>query len=112
MTIDDVGNFDSNSDHNWIFVDLMDRFCNKRKHHNISKPKKLWNLKREENWSQFSNTVSDLVSKVNFDDDVSVLAHKAKEILIEAGTAEIGFCNYGGRNLTPPQDYHGILLPN
>ena len=57
MTVDDKGEFGTQSDHNWLFLDLYDKFVRKRRLSNMQVKKSSWNIKDDQDWTEFKNHI-------------------------------------------------------
>ena len=64
MSIDDKGEF-GGSDHNWVFLNLWDKFITMKRISNIPVRKERWNIRENQDWSSFVSQVCDLVSSVD-----------------------------------------------
>ena len=91
MVIDDQGFHGGGSDHNWIFMDLADNFVRKIRVSNLPKKKPSWNLSPNQDWSGFQDTLNGLVDETDSTLDATDLSTRVAEILIKAGTENIGF---------------------
>lgn len=90
MYIDDRGVYGGASDHNWIFLDLSDKFVKKGRVNKVLKKKQSWKISETQDWSGFKSTVDALVDANDMSVDSNTLAHQVSEMLIEAGHINIG----------------------
>ena len=91
MLIDDQGVFGGGSDHNWVFLDLVDSFVRKLRISNLPNKKKSWNIRDSQDWTSFEASVDTMVGEI--DDtalDDATLANKIAGILMQSGLSEIG----------------------
>ena len=90
--VDDKGKFTSGSDHNWIFVELEDRFVQKRRLVNQQTKKPAWNFRDDFDWTDFANEVTASVNNADFESmDAETMAQYAAQILLDAGRKHVGF---------------------
>ena len=61
MLIDDSGKYGGGSDHNWLFINLDDRFVKKDFVSFAPKKKPRWNFDENYDWSNFRDTVDNLI---------------------------------------------------
>ena len=108
MMIDDHGLHGGGSDHNWIFLDLEDRFVKKKRVVNRVVKKSRWNIHDDQDWSGFQEHVERSVPQV----DVSSLDNLASSIsssILHALKDEIGLKSSGQHKkprLLPPSLVH------
>ena len=92
LWIDDRGVYPSGSDHNWIFLELEDRFVRKKRRVSQPSKKQTWDFRDDFDWSDFTSEVSTLVRNVDCDVlDSDSLALQAAQILLGAGKKHVGF---------------------
>ena len=90
--VDDQGVHSSGSDHNWIFLDLEDRFVRKKRIVNQKLKKPSWNFNDDFDWTAFAEEVATCVDNTSFESmDGDVMAQHAAGILLEAGRKHVGF---------------------
>ena len=58
MLVDDKGNLGGGSDHNWIMLDITDRFVTKKRITNLEVKKDRWNIVEDQDWSAFQTHTS------------------------------------------------------
>ena len=92
MMIDDQCVYPSGSDHNWLFIDLFDKFVRKIRKTNQQSRKKTWDFRDDFNWNAFAHEVQHLVGAVDYVHyDPDELAKLAAQILLDAGKKHVGF---------------------
>ena len=57
MNVDDSGRYGGGSDHNWSWIKMHDKFRILVPARKSSKPKKVWNIKDDQDWSAFGDVV-------------------------------------------------------
>ena len=66
MEIDDTGSFPSESDHNWIFINLKDNYVKLEKNKQKKKiPTWTWNIKEEQDWDDYNNDLINDIGKID-----------------------------------------------
>lgn len=65
MTVDDCGEYGTLSDHNWLFLDLYDKFATRKRVSNLPKKKSNWNIKDNQDWSGFQEQVSSSIASLD-----------------------------------------------
>ena len=65
MTVDDHGEYGTLSDHNWLFLDLYDKFATRKRVSNLPTKKSNWNIKDDQDWSGFQEQISSSVASVD-----------------------------------------------
>ena len=58
MLIDDKGNLGGGSDHNWIMLEITDKFVTRKRVTNLSVKKDRWNILDDQDWSAFKTHAS------------------------------------------------------
>ena len=103
MKIDDIGQFGTNSDHNWLFLNLSDRFVTQRRVTNINVKKSHWNIHDNQDWSGYQDQVCNSLNSVNVSSPES-LASSISAVILSALHTHIGLKSTGVRRpkLLPP----------
>ena len=92
MFIDDQGCFGGGSDHNWIFLEMMDNFVKKvRKSNNLSNKRPSWNISEYQDWTGFTSTLNNLVDQTDSNLGCFDLSKRVADILVKAGIDNIGY---------------------
>ena len=65
MEIDDTGEYGGGSDHNWIFLDLSDKFVKRKRISNQPTKKDRWNIKEDQDWSEYTKHVLGSISSLD-----------------------------------------------
>ena len=103
MKIDDLGQFGTNSDHNWLFLNLSDKFVTQRRITNINLKKSHWNIKDDQDWSGYQNQVLNSINSLNTNSPES-LASSISSVILSALHTNIGLKSSEARKpkLLPP----------
>ena len=72
LEVDDQGQYGTNSDHNWMFLDLNDRFIKKRRINHVQHRKPKWNISLDQDWSPYQQNISRKISESCSRDDFDV----------------------------------------
>ena len=89
MKIDDHGEFGTLSDHNWIFLDLCDKFVKQRRISTIKMKRSGWDIRENQDWSGFRKQTLDSVATLDTSSP-SNLASSISASIISAMHAHIG----------------------
>ena len=89
MLIDDKGSLGGGSDHNWIILELSDRFIRKKRKAITEVKKDRWNISEDQDWSAYQTHISKSAPSV-FGGDVDCLAHKISCSILNALKDTIG----------------------
>ena len=65
MEIDEGGIYGGGSDHNWIFYSLKDKFSRLYKHKKKKIPKFTWDIKEDQDWSQYKNSLEMQIKSID-----------------------------------------------
>ena len=95
MFIDDQGQYGGGSDHNWIFLDLSDKFVKKGRVSKVLRKKESWKISDTQDWTGFQSTLGAMVDATDSSVGSNVLAHRVSEMLNEAGRMHIGLRKSG-----------------
>ena len=110
LEIDDKGVFGTGSDHNWMFLEMVDHFVKKKRLVNTMVRKPKWNIGDEQDWLPFQEFLKERVRGVGFESlSVDNLASLVSSAFLAAGMATIGLRNSGGRK-KKPQLYPRAIL--
>ena len=104
MTIDDRGEFGTQSDHNWLFLDLCDKFVRQRRLSNKQDKKSSWNIKEDQDWTGYNSHILHSVSTLDLSSP-DKLASSISASILSALHANIGLKSSAGRKkprLLPP----------
>lgn len=96
MFIDDRGDYGGDSDHNFIFVTLRDKFAVKRLSYNAPVKKPVWNIHPDSDWSNFKQQVETRVSSVD-KRNVHSFASSLATILHDSMSSSFGFRTPGNK---------------
>ena len=89
MYVDDKGALGGGSDHNWIMLDISDRFVTKKRTTKHPVPKKRWNISDDQDWSSFKAHLS--AAALPFDDgDVDTLASDITSAILKSLHETVG----------------------
>ena len=89
MLIDDKGKLGGGSDHNWILLDISDRFVARKKVTNLAIKKDRWNISENQDWSAFKAHVTASVPGIRTC-DVDSLASSVTGSILKALQDTIG----------------------
>ena len=89
MIVDDKGLLHGGSDHNWIVLDIADRFATTKRITNLNVRKERWNISEDQDWSTYKANVADSVSDID-SDDVDCLASRISSSILKALHDTIG----------------------
>ena len=90
MEIDDQGVYGGGgTDHNWLFLDLSDRFVKKRRILNSPVKKQQWNIRDDQDWSDFRTHVQKSMSNIDLT-SVNNLASSISASILKALHDTIG----------------------
>ena len=64
MRVDDKGNLPGGSDHNWIILDIADRFVTKKRASNNPVKKERWNITEDQDWSAFQAHIAESAAAI------------------------------------------------
>ena len=103
LTIDDRGLLGGGSDHNWLILDLEDKFVQKKRITNQAVKKDSWNIKEDQDWSGFQDLVTKSVAGLDLS-SVDNLASSLSASILSALRKEIGL-------KTPGSNFRPRLLP-
>ena len=99
MSIDDHGHFGGGSDHNWVFLDMIDSFVRKLRISNLPKRKLPWNITPTQDWSSFEATVDAMVDETDAATmNDAALANRTTNILMQSGLTTIGLRNVSSKS--------------
>ena len=104
MFIDDRGSYGGGSDHNWIFLDLEDRFVKKKRVINRAVKNTRWDIRDDQDWTDYKAHVGRSVPGVDVS-SVDNLASSLSASILHALTDVIGLKSSGKINkprLLPP----------
>ena len=89
MLVDDKGNLGGDSDHNWILLNIADRFAvRKRRIIPIIKKEK-WNITENQDWSEFRTHISEAIDRIN-GNNVDSLASEISTAILKSLHDTIG----------------------
>ena len=112
MFIDDKGSLGGGSDHNWILLDITDRFVARKRVTNLAFKKDRWNITEDQDWSAFKAHVTASVPGIK-NVDVNSLASSVTGSILRALQDTIGLkkssCVKRPR-LLPPHILHEIRV--
>ena len=112
MEIDDQGKYGGGSDHNWIFLDLSDKFVKQKRISNQPVRKERWNIKEDQDWSGFSEHILESVSSLDTS-SVNNLASSISASILRALHATIGLKSKSRKTkprLLPPDLVKELVL--
>ena len=89
MLVDDKGILGGGSDHNWIILDIADKFVKKLRITNQAMKKDRWNISDDQNWDAFKAIVHTSASSVD-ETSVDNLASTISASILHALHSEIG----------------------
>ena len=89
FVIDDQGEFGTLSDHNWLFLDLNDRFVKQRRVSRVNEKKSSWNIKENQDWSGFKTQILNSVQNLDTSNPNN-LASSISASILSAMHAHIG----------------------
>ena len=92
MVVDDAGLDGGGSDHNWIHLDLGDKFVKKLRISNLhlKERKSGWKITDDMDWKGFESTVDKMVDVTDLSLNSFALSERCSAILNAAGELEIG----------------------
>ena len=112
MTVDDKGLLPGGSDHNWIILDVTDKFVTKKRTTNLAVKKDRWDISENQDWSEYQKNVSDYASNI-VEGDVDCLASGISSAILRAMHDTIGVKVNNPRKkprLLPPALVHEIRV--
>ena len=105
MSIDDHGVLGGGSDHNWLVLDLEDKFIQKKRITNQTVRKDRWDIKEDQDWSGFKDHVNNSVASLDLS-SVDNLASSISASVLAALTEVVGLKSSSTRQkpkLLPPE---------
>ena len=96
MLVDDKGLLHGGSDHNWILLDVADRFATSKRITNLNVKKERWSISENQDWSTYKYHVTGSVSRFDNDvKDIDCLASRISTTILKAMHDTIGLksCN-------------------
>ena len=112
MEIDDQGEYGCGSDHNWIFLVLSDKFVKRKRISNQLFKKETWNIREDQDWSDFTKHVLASVSSLDHS-SVNNLASSISASILSALHDTIGLKQKNSRakpRLLPPDLVQEFVL--
>ena len=100
MLIDDQGHFSSNSDHNWIFLEITDQFTIQKSNTNSKVIKEKWDIKPDQDWSTYKHDILEMIHDIDFS-NIESLASSVSSVIIRALHSSIGL-KIVGKNRPKP----------
>ena len=105
LTIDDQGLLGGGSDHNWLILDLEDKFVQKKRITNLAVKKDRWNIEEDQDWSCFQDLVSKSMTGLDLS-SVDNLASTVSASILSALRKAIGLKTASSKfrpRLLPPE---------
>ena len=65
LVVDDQGEYGTLSDHNWLFLELYDKFVRQRRITNLNTKKSTWNIKEDQDWSGYKRDILNAIKSLN-----------------------------------------------
>ena len=89
MTIDDQGRYGGGSDHNWIFLELTDRFAKKKRFVSGQSRKPTWDIKDDQDWTEYQRLIRESLAGIETS-SVDALHSSICKTLLDSLTSAIG----------------------
>ena len=100
MLVDDKGLLGGGSDHNWIVLDIADRFVKKRRITTQAYRKNQWKISEDHDWTAFHDNVDRSTPNVDIS-SVDGLASSASAFILKALNEEIGLKSTSAKKRSP-----------
>ena len=100
MLVDDKGLLGGGSDHNWIVLDIADRFVKKRRITTQAYRKNQWKISEDHEWTAFHDNVDRSTPNVDIS-SVDGLASSASAFILKALNEEIGLKSTSAKKRSP-----------
>ena len=114
MRVDDKGALPGGSDHNWIILDVTDKFVTKKRVTNLAVKKDRWNIAEDQDWSEYQAIVSRYALTI-VDGDADCLASGISSSILRALHDTIGLKKSNPKKkprLLPPALVNEIRVRN
>ena len=89
MLVDDTGSLGGGSDHNWILLNIADKFVIRKRRTIPVTRKEKWNITEDQDWSKFMTNISEASDKIN-GNDVDSLASEISTAILKSLHDTIG----------------------
>ena len=89
MHIDDKGVYSTNSDHNWIFVNVTDKFVLQKKASRIIPLKQRWDIKPDQDWSEYKKEIIKSIHDVDLR-TIESMASSISSLILKSMHSAIG----------------------
>ena len=90
LDIDDIGENGTGSDHNWMFLDVADKFVKKRRLIHAQRRKPSWNISDDQDWTMYRENIVSRIKNAPLTQNMDSLNTFICESLHGALTEEIG----------------------
>ena len=114
MLIDDKGNLGGGSDHNWIILDLSDKFVRKKRATVLEVKKDRWNISEDQDWTAYKEHISKVAHSI-CGANIDCLASRISNSILNALKDTIGLKKHNAfkkPRLLPPSIVREIKTRN